>query len=626
MKPIKNAKYALLFLCFFSTTILQAQNENFAVKRTSFSSLATDEFSPVSYKDGLVFCSNRSDNSIIGYSENQKGLFKIFYVKKTSSGWKQPGILAPDLTTLFNDGPVTFNAPGNIAYFSRNNRVENVFGDVNDTTNKLGIFCAELNGEKWTNIAPFPFSDPRFNYSTPGLSPDDTRLYFSSDKPGGYGGMDLYYSEKKDGKWGEPENLGPMINTSHSETFPFAAPDGKLFFSSDGHAGCGGKDIYYTQQIGEMWVSPVHLDSAINSIADDFGLITDSAFEQGYFSSNRMKTDDIFSFHILQPQFARCDTIKENNYCFTFFDERQQLIDTVPVIYNWDFGDGIIRKGKEVKFCFPGNGEYTVKLTIIDAIAGKAIADKVEYKVNLENISQAYINSDNIGLVNQPVSFQGITSGLNDFTAKAYFWNFGDGFRPGMPYESKVFAKKGEYTVQLGLWGQKDSTGIIPEACYQKIVRIFNSFEEISLPSKNEGDLQIKALLMDDLSENQKQNLKKIFILKGDPGITGLPGQFSEEDDPMLGKIASILLTDQDIKLETVVIPQQGSEADSLASEKLKQQLAFYFRGKTLNDNSFHCTTGNLRLSEVKTSQMVNKSGEMTVEFIFMKNIDLLHD
>jgi hypothetical protein len=625
MKAIRNPRYLLLIMCLFSKSVLHAQNENFIVKRTSFSSQITDEFSPVFYKDGLVFCSNRSDNSIIGYGQNQKGLFKIFYVKKTNSGWKQPGILASDLTTFFNDGPITFNATGNIAYFSRNNRVEKVFGNVNDTTNKLGIFCAELTGENWINIVPCPFTDPRFNYSTPALSPDDTRLYFSSDKPGGYGGMDLYYSEKKDGKWREPVNLGPQINTSHSETFPFAAGDGKLFFSSDGLAGFGGKDIYYTQQIGESWVSPVHLDSAINSIADDFGLIADSTFEQGYISSNRMKTDDIFSFHILQPQFAHCDTIKENNYCFTFYDERQQLIDTVPAIYNWDFGDGKIRKGKEVKFCFPGDGEYTVQLTIIDAIEGKAIADKVEYKVNLENIMQALINSDNIGLANQPVFFQGITSELNDFKPKAYFWNFGDGFRPGMPHESKIFGKSGRYTVQLGLWGQ-DSAGVIPEKCYLKTVRIFNSYEEISLPAKKEGAFRIKMFLMDDLSENQRQNLRKIFSVTGAQGINEVPGQFLEADSPLLNKIAGVLLADQDIRLETVVVPQESIQVDSIASEKLNQQLAFYFRSKTLNCNSFHCSTGNLTFSNVKTSQIINKANEITVEFIFMKNNDPLHD
>jgi hypothetical protein len=493
MKKIGISACNLLFLCFISEFLLHAQNENFIVTRTSFCSHISDEFSPVYYRDGLVFCGNRGSGSIIGYTENKKGLFNILYVKKTNSGWNKPEVFASSLTSFYNDGPITFNSSGNIAYFSRNVRIDNKLGNVNDTTNKLGIYYAELSGENWTNIRPFDYMDTKSNYSAPSLSPDGSRLFFSSDRPGGYGGMDLYFCEKKDGKWTEPLNMGPMINTAKSESFPFASRDGKLFFSSDGHCGFGGKDIFYTSQTGGIWIAPVHLDSAINSIADDFALVTDSTFEKGYFSSNRMKTDDIYSFTIFQPRFANCDTIQENNYCFTFYDEKQQLTDTVPVTYCWDFGDGQIRKGKEVRYCFPGAGEYTVKLTILDAVEGKPMADKVEYKVDLKDIEQFMIGSDNIGMIRQPLSFQAIQTGLADFTPKEYFWNFGEGYRPGGPVEDKIFGRKGEYTVQLGLWGQKDSTGIIQEKCYQKNVKIFDSYEEMMLSKQQDKSLQNKS-------------------------------------------------------------------------------------------------------------------------------------
>jgi len=608
MKKTRNFTYILLFLTFLSETGLQAQIENFIVKRTSFSSRITDEFSPVYYNDGLVFCSNRGDNSIIGYSDNQKGLYKIVFVKKTNTGWKQPGLFANELTTLFNDGPVSFNTTGNRAYFSRNNRVNNILGNVSDTTNKLGLYSAELIAEKWTHISPFAFTDPEYNFSTPSLSPDEMRIYFSSDMPGGFGGMDLYYSEKQDGNWKEPVNMGPFINTNRSESFPFAARDGKLFFSSDGHPGFGGKDIYYTQQIKGKWIMPVHLDAAINSIADDFGLITDSTFEQGFFSSNRFKTDDIFSFNIFQPQFAQCDTIQENNYCFTFYDERQQLADTIPVIYNWDFGDGKIRNGKEVKYCFPGIGEYTVRLTIMDAIEGKTIADKVEYKVNLKDIEQALINSDNIGLVNQPMSFQGITSSITGFEPSAYFWNFGDGFRPGGPLETRIFGKRGEYTVHFGLWGQKDSLGIIPEKCYLKNVRIFDSYEELVLNGKKEEPLRVRVFLMDDLSENQKVIIKNILATAGNLEISQQHKQLFESDSPLLEKITEVLISDPGIILETS------------ASPELSRQMAFYFRNKALNGNSFYCNSHPFRMSSFDSAFTQNKSSEMIVEFIFMKN------
>ena len=98
-----------------------------------------------------------------------------------------------------------------------------------------------------------------------------------------------------------------------------------------------------------------------------------------------------------------------------------RLIDTIPVTYQWDFGDGIIRIGKEVKHCFPGPGEYTVKLSIIDELTGNTIAEQVEYKVELENIEQAYINSYNVGIVDKSISFDGAKTNLKGFQDNRLF-------------------------------------------------------------------------------------------------------------------------------------------------------------------------------------------------------------
>ena len=392
--------YIILFITLFVKAELYAQSQRFIVKTAPFSSRINDEFSPVFYKGGIVFCSNQSDNSLVSYKDEQNRLFKIFYVtKKDSTGWKHPKILAKEITTDFNDGPVTFNENGNIIYYSRNNSIENSLRNISDTSNKLGIYSAELINGIWTNIKPFTYNNPLYSFCTPALTPDGERIYFSSDMPGGSGGMDLYYCDRRNNDWDQPVNLGPVINTPKNESFPFACKYGKLFFASDGHKGFGGKDLFYTQEINGEWIVPVHLDSAINSTADDFGLVTDSTFENGYFSTNRRKTDDIFSFSSAPVEFTNCDSIKENNYCFTFYDEQHQLIDTIPVTYQWDFGDGIIRIGTEVKHCFPGPGKYSVKLSIIDELTGDTIAEQVEYKVELENIEQAYINSYNVGIV-----------------------------------------------------------------------------------------------------------------------------------------------------------------------------------------------------------------------------------
>lgn len=191
------------FLFAFAVNSLwPVQSQDYVVEIAQFSTRTEDEFSPVYYKNGIVFCSNRSDNSIISYNDKGTRIFKIFYAeRKSSSGWKQPKLFAGEITTDFNDGPVTFNEEGNLIYYSRNNSVNSSLRNISDTSNKLGIFSAELREGKWTNITPFIYNNPRYNFTTPALSPDGERIYFSSDMPGGRGGMDLYYCVRHNNQW-----------------------------------------------------------------------------------------------------------------------------------------------------------------------------------------------------------------------------------------------------------------------------------------------------------------------------------------------------------------------------------------------------------------------------------------
>jgi PKD repeat protein len=213
------------------------------------------------------------------------------------------------------------------------------------------------------------------------------------------------------------------------------------------------------------------MDSALNSTADDFGIVADSTGESGYFSTNRRKTDDIFSFRTEKMEFGPCEKMKVNQYCFTFYDENQ-LIDSGSALYQWDFGDGIKVMGIEVEHCFPGPGQYSVILNITDKLTGKPIAEEVTYKVDLEDAEQAYINSDSVGIVNQFISFDALQSNLKDFKISGYYWNFGDGFVPGPARLNHAFYKEGEYTVLLGLIGEKEETGLVPKTCVKKIIKI----------------------------------------------------------------------------------------------------------------------------------------------------------
>jgi PKD repeat protein len=158
--------------------------------------------------------------------------------------------------------------------------------------------------------------------------------------------------------------------------------------------------------------------------------------------------------------------------CFTFYDEKYISNDTVPVRYLWNFGNGVIRIGKEVKHCFPGPGVYLVKLSIFDALTGDTITKQVEYLVELENLSQAYIKSDSIGVPGKAIPFEGVTSDLKGAMATKYFWDFGEGFMLGGQFIAKEFKRRGEYSVKLGLHFKTDSLGMLQKTCVVKKIII----------------------------------------------------------------------------------------------------------------------------------------------------------
>ena len=217
-----------------------AQQETYTVKKAPFSSDKYDEYSPVFYMNGIVFCTN-CNSGISNYSNSKnERLFNLFYIDTVGrTAGRRPKLFSKDLTTKFNDGPVTFSSKGDTIYYSRNLEVKGKLGELSSGRNKLGIFSALKLGNKWTKIRELRINNEWYNVSTPWLSPDCKRLFFASDKPDGFGGSDLYYSNWKNGYWSDPVNMGPVINTIGNEAYPFVNPAGELFFSSDGHPGFG---------------------------------------------------------------------------------------------------------------------------------------------------------------------------------------------------------------------------------------------------------------------------------------------------------------------------------------------------------------------------------------------------
>jgi hypothetical protein len=122
--------------------------------------------------------------------------------------------------------------------------------------------------------------------------------------PVGYGGMDIYYSERKGGFLSQAINLGPHINTPGNEVFPFIAEDGRLFFASNGHPGLGGMDLFLTLPVQSGFSEPINLGPGLNSSFDDFSFCLTGSGQSGFFASNRNEgngSDDIYSFEFIRP-------------------------------------------------------------------------------------------------------------------------------------------------------------------------------------------------------------------------------------------------------------------------------------------------------------------------------------
>ncbi|MCK4748770.1 MAG: PD40 domain-containing protein, partial [Bacteroidales bacterium] len=364
-----------------------------------------------------------------------------------------PEIFSHNLVTRFNDGPAAFSPDGNMVVYSRNIDANARTRNVIDLNNNLGLFFAELRDGEWINVNAFRHNNTTYTITTPCFSPDGQFLFFGSNMPGGYGGADIYRSKLMEGEWSEPENLGKFLNTPGNEVYPFMSRNNQLFFASDGHEGLGKKDIYLSKYEDSGWSKPVHLEAPINSLEDDFGLFTDEEFSEGYFSSNRGESDDIYRFTTGVPQLFNCDTLLENQYCFEFWDNESPDIDSIPVSYEWEFSDGSRIKGLRVEHCLPGAGKHWAKLHIVDNTTDSTFITQSTMEFELVDHIQPYITSIDTMKVNTAISFSGLNSYLPGYTIEEYVWEFGDGSFLTGPEVDHQYEETGIYYVKLGLMG-----------------------------------------------------------------------------------------------------------------------------------------------------------------------------
>ena len=234
----------------------------------------------------------------------------FFGVNNLSMGYEDRPISESErfsrtLNTKFCEGPATFTKDGSRVIFTRNNNKDN-YRDSSGRVNRLKLYTATQTNGIWSKAEELPFNSNEFSNGHPALSSDrtgepDNLLYFASDRPGGFGGTDIYVSKWVNGNWSEPVNLGKDVNTNGYELFPFVDEKSNIYFASDGRPGLGGLDLFCAQLSpdGQQGRVVRNLGEPLNSPQDDFGIVTDGDRTTGYFSSNRKNggtDDDVYRF------------------------------------------------------------------------------------------------------------------------------------------------------------------------------------------------------------------------------------------------------------------------------------------------------------------------------------------
>ncbi|WP_026302726.1 OmpA family protein [Psychroflexus tropicus] len=277
--------------------LIDMQSGRFEINMLTINS-EYSEFSPSFYKDQLVFASNRPVSSSVKrvHEWNNQPYLNLYSVNISDSLEieSEPQNFSEALNSKFHESSAAFTSDGRTVYFTRNNFSGNKLNRGEDGVSYLKLFKSTLNTEgEWTKPEELPFNSDNFSVAHPALSNDDKMLYFSSDMEGTIGMSDLFRVKiKENNTYGEPQNLGELINTEGRESFPFVSKDNLLYFSSDGHLGLGGLDVFVAVikengDLGEVF----NLGRPINSNKDDFSFVINSTLRKGFFASNRGDAD-----------------------------------------------------------------------------------------------------------------------------------------------------------------------------------------------------------------------------------------------------------------------------------------------------------------------------------------------
>lgn len=283
--------------------IIERNSGRYELENTSISSSYSD-YGAFVFDNKIIFTSTRDINlnASKNHKWNDEPFSNLYQAEFGQDGTiTNVSLFNKSLNSKFHESSAVITKDGKTIYFTRNSLKKDK-KNVNTKNVKLLKLCkATFDGKKWVNIQELPFNSDDYSVAHPALSQDEKTLYFVSDMPGSFGQSDLYkVAINGENDYGTPINLGNEINTEGKESFPFISGKNELYFSSDGHPGLGGLDVFVSSIDAKGNFRNVqNVGEPVNSLADDFSFYIDTKTSIGFVSSNRkngLGSDDIYKF------------------------------------------------------------------------------------------------------------------------------------------------------------------------------------------------------------------------------------------------------------------------------------------------------------------------------------------
>ena len=428
-------------------------------------------------KNGKLYITSARNSNRKTYGWNEEPFLDIYTAYVNDDGeFQTPSIIEQNINTKYHEGTVSFSPDGNTMYFSRESFYEKVYERDSITKYKISVLnlYKSINQEgQWSEAEALSLNGDSYSVKNPSVSADGKTLYFASDKTGGYGNFDIYSAPiDENGSVGDATNLGQKLNTEGQEMFPYISANNTLYFSSNGHLGLGGLDVFFAK-IVDGKVGPIrNVGIPVNGNADDFAFSINEETEEGFVSSNReggVGSDDIYSIKKIQPI---CDVLVS----VTVKDHKTGLI-LVGAAVSIQDADGNIFGTKT------SNTEGVVEYIIECNIDTKLVGSKIDYESGFTLVA---------GTSEEEVSADLLLT----------------------PIDEIILANK---VILNPIYFDFDKSNINAQAAFEldKLVQLMNKYKSIVLSAESHTDSRGSASYNLSLSERRAMTTAQYVISKG---------------------------------------------------------------------------------------------------------------